>query len=166
MANTARARGAMPKGKALRTNKYVAGGTVYPGDFVKMDANGKVIACTGSTTAETPTGVAAQYQTTGLDVLVWDHPDQLFIVQSDDVTEPAALTACNLNYTITATTGSTTFKQSKQTLDGSTGATNSNYPLKLLDIEASPNNAYGGYADCIVCINAHALKTDTGAVGI
>lgn len=166
MANTQRARGASPKGKALRTNKYVAGGTVYPGDFVKMDNTGRVVACTGSSTAETVAGVACAYATVGLDVNLWDHPDQLFIVQSDDATEPAALTACNLNYTITATTGSTTFKQSKQTLDGSTGATNSNYPLKLLDIEASPNNAYGGYADCIVRINAHALGGDTGSVGI
>ena len=163
MANSDKPRGAVPKGIPLRQNRYVAGGTVYPGDFVAFDNAGKVVAGTDTGAA---LGVAANYATTGQNLDVYDHPDQLFVIQSDDATEPAAQTACNLNYEIEATTGDTLFKTSRMEFDGSTGATNSNLPIKLLSVEGVPGNDFGGYADCIVKINNHQLTGGTGTLGV
>lgn len=163
MANTDKPSGAVCKGVPLRQNRYVAGGTVYPGDFVKFDSAGKVAVCADTGVC---IGVAANYATTGQDLDVYDHPDQLFIVQSDDATEPAAQTACNLNYEIEATSGDTLFKTSRMEFDGSTGATDSNLPIKLLSVEKRPGNDFGGYADCVVKINNHQLSAGTGSIGI
>lgn len=163
MANADQPRGAACKGTPLRQNAYVAGGTVYPGDFVVLDANGKIVI---ATTTGASCGVAANYATTGLAVNVYDHPDQLFVVQSDDATEPAAQTAINLNFEVEATTGDTIFKVSRMELDGSTGLTDSTQPLKLLGLENRSDNAFGGYADCIVKINNHQFGGGTGTVGV
>lgn len=163
MANADQPRGATPKGVPLRQNLYVAGGTVYKGDFVKFDNTGRVVA--GTDTAAM-CGVAANYATTGGDLYVYDHPDQLFIVQSDDATEPAAQTAVGLNFEAECTTGDTLFKTSRMEFDGSTGATNGTLPIRLLGIDKRPGNDFGGYADCVVMINNHLYKGSTGTEGL
>jgi hypothetical protein len=89
--------------------------------------------------------------------MVYDDPEQKFIVQSDDATEPAAQTACGLNYNIVATAGNSSYKASRMELDGSSGATDSVLPLRLLDIVQAPDNAFGAQAKCVVKINNHQL---------
>lgn len=163
MANADQPRGAVCKGTPLRQNAYVAGGTVYPGDFCKFDNTGRVVVAAAT---DASCGVAANYATTGLSLNVYDHPDQLFLLQSDDATEPAAQTACNLNYEIEATGGDTIFKISRMEFDGSTGLTDSTQPIRLLALEVRPDNAFGGYADCVVKINNHLLQGGTGTAGI
>jgi hypothetical protein len=102
-------------------------------------------------------GVAATYAASGAEVMVWDDPDQIFMIQSDDATDPDAQTDVGLNYNLTATSGDTTYKRSKHELDGSTGATDSNLPLRLLGIVRDPKNALGAKCDCVVKLNNHQL---------
>lgn len=158
MANTDMPQGARPKGP-VKANAYQAGGTIAPGDFVKLDANGQVVVASASNAL---VGVAMSYATSGQDVLVADDPDQRFIVQSDDGTIDAQ-TDINLNYNITATTLSTTYKVSRHELDGNTGATDSTLPLRLLKVYPEVNNALGTNVECEVVINNHQLgKTSEG----
>jgi hypothetical protein len=164
MANQIKPQGAIPKGNPRRTNAYVAGGTVHPGDFVTMDATGRV-ATSAATTALC--GVAASYAAAAGDtVLVHDDPAQLFEVQSNGA-EPAAQTAINLNYDIVATSANTTYRVSKHELAGSTAATTSTLPLKLVALQPiAGEDGFGSRAKCVVLINNHQLNSGTGAAGI
>lgn len=162
MANKDMPRGARPKGRVLRVRKYMAGGTVYPGDFVKSDNAGKVVVAAASNAL---LGVAATYATTGNDLLVWDDPNQVFTVQADDATIDAQ-TDINLNYNITATTADTLYKMSRHELDASTQATDSTLPLRLLEVEPLVGDALGANVKCQVIINNHLLKGGTGTEGV
>jgi hypothetical protein len=164
MSNLNNPQGLIPHGKIFRARTYVAGGTVYPGDAVKLDSAGKVVVVAAGAAAVL--GAALTYATTGQDISVCDDPDQIYRIKSDDATEPAAQTAINLNYNIVATSGSTGYKCSRMALDGSTGVSDSNMPLKLLAVESRPDNAYGAYADCIVILNNGHLKGGTGTLGV
>lgn len=152
MANIDRVKGAECYGPCLRQNVYTAGGTIYQGDFVKKNSSGQVVVAAAS---DALTGCAMAYATSGNEVMVADHPDQMYRIQSDDATEPAALTACGLNYNIVVGTASTRYKTSAIELDGSTGVTDSNMPLKLLRLDPAVDNAYGANASCIVIIQYH-----------
>jgi hypothetical protein len=102
-------------------------------------------------------GIAATYAASGAEVMVWDDPDQIFMIQSDDATDPDAQTDVGLNYNLVATAGDSTYKLSRHELDGSTGATDSNLPFRLLGINRDVKNALGGYCDCVVKLNNHQL---------
>lgn len=163
MANLDQPRGAEPKGVPLRKNKYVAAGTIYPGDFVSQEAGGRVVAASASSAL---CGVAASYASgADAEVMVWDHPDQLFLVQADE-TEVDAQTDIGLNYDIVATAGSSAYKLSRMELDSSTQATTATLPLKLLGIDERPDNALGAQVDCIVKINNHQFGSHTGTAGV
>lgn len=162
MANSDRPRGAQPHGDIKRMAPYQAGGTVYPGDLVKLDSNGQ---CVVAAATDACVGVAASYATANGTVMVYDDPQQLFVIQSDG-TNPDAQTDLNLNYKLTAGTADTLYRISRHELDQSSGATNSNYPLKLLRIEASVGNALGANAECVVKINNHQLAGGTGTLGV
>lgn len=161
MANTVKPRGARPYGVLLRATTYQAGGTVYPGDLVKTNSSGQVVAASAS---DALLGAALGYATTGLDILVADHPDQQYSIQSDDA-NPGAQTDILLNYNFVATSGSSTYKDSRMALDGSTGATTATLPLKVLGYENRPDNALSTNCDCLVIINNHQLKGGTGTAG-
>jgi hypothetical protein len=129
----------------------VADGTIYPGDAVKVENDGKVVSASASNAL---LGVAANYAVAGDNVMVWDDPDQKFVVQGDDGTT-LAQTGVGLNYNIVATSGSTAYKQSRMELDSSTGATDSN----LLGYVAEMGQAAAGeFAECVVVINYHQLR--------
>lgn len=166
MANDDRPRGAEPHGKCLRTTRYVADAEVFPGDFVEMTNAGKVQPLASATS--TPIlGVALSYAAAdGDDVSVADHPEQLFMVQSDDATEPAAQTAVGLNYDVVITAGNSTYKISRMELDGSSGVNTIDTPLRLIDVERRPDNDFGANADCVVRINMHRLASTAGNTGI
>lgn len=162
MANAVKPRGAQPYGQIYRAQLYVSGGAVYPGDFVSTNSSGQVVAASASSAL---LGVAANYTSaSGKDLLVYDHPDQMFVVQSDD-TNPGAQTDFNLNYDIVATSGNTTYNASRMALDGSTGATTATLPLKALSYEKRPDNALSAECDVVVLINNHQLKGGTGTAG-
>lgn len=153
MANANSPKGLRPYERALRLTPYVAGGTVYPGDAVHMEDDGKVDAATA---AEALIGVAATYATDGQEVMVWDAPEQKFVVQADDGTT-LAQTAIGLNYDIVATAGNTTYRQSRMELDSNTGATSSILPLRLMGVSREVDEVIGEFAKCVVVINNHQL---------
>lgn len=163
MPNLDRPRGAEPKGACVRSNAYVSGGAVFPGDFVSLDSSGRVVAASATAAL---VGVAMSYASgAGQDVIVADHPDQLFIVQADDGTVDAQ-TDIGLNYDILATAGNAVYRTSRMELDASTQATTATLPLKLLGIEKRPDSALGAFVSCVVAINNHQLKGSTGTAGV
>lgn len=163
MANADRPRGAKPTNREARVSKYQAGGAIYPGDFVKFDSDGEVVAASASNAL---CGVAAGYAAAqGDEILVYDAPDQEFVVQADSA-DIDAQTDINLNYNIVATAGNSTYKMSRMELDGDTGATTATLPLKLLRIDDRIDNALGASVDCIVVINNHQRKGSTGTAGV
>jgi len=160
MANANRAKGLAPYEEPLRESPYVAGGTIYPGDIVRLNASGLVVAASADTNPNM--GVSAQYATSGQEVKVWDHPDQKFVVQADAGGSIAiAQTDAGLNYQIVATAGSTQFKQSRQELDASSGASDSNLPLRMLAIQPAVDNAAGVNAKVVVVLNNRQLAAGT-----
>lgn len=167
MANTDRPEGFRPHGPVLRARKYIAGAAVYPGDLVHLEDDGKVDPAAAS---EGVIGVALTYASGDLEeVIVSDHPDQIYIVQADDggTTDVTAQTAVGLNFPIVAASPSTAYKLSRQELDGSEGATTAALPLRLLGLADLPNNAWGNFAKVLVMINNNQLTNyNVGAEGL
>jgi hypothetical protein len=163
LANSNRARGFQPYEDVLRVSPYVAGGTIYPGDLVRQDNAGAIVAASADTNPNL--GVAANYATSGQEVNVWDHPEQKFVCQADDGGSVSVNQALmGLNTQIVATSGSTAFKQSRQELDASSAATNSNLPARMLAIQPAVKNAAGVNAKVVCMINNHQRKL--GVVGL
>jgi len=155
--------GAIPYGPVLSAKEYVAGAAVFPGDFVKLDANGKIVPAAATNPIA---GVAIGYAAADGDrVLVADAPSQRFLVQSDSA-DVDAQTDVNLNYDILATAGNTAYKQSRMELNGASGATTAALQLKLLGVNRSPTNALGANVQCIVIVNNHQLSAHTGTAGV
>jgi hypothetical protein len=160
MANSSNIQGLQPKGRPLRCNPYVAGGTIYIGDPVKFNSSGQVVVAAAS---DALCGAAASYAVSGDTVMVWDDPNQQFVGQADDATVDAQ-TDINLNYDIV--TGTAVGRVSGCQIDASTQATTATLPLKCLGIENRPGNALGDKAKLIVKINNHQLGSHTGTAGV
>lgn len=162
MANKDMPNGFQPKGVPLRCNSYVAGGTVYPGDVVKLDAAGKVVAGTAGAAS---CGVARSYAIADQAVDVFDHPDQEYSAQVA-AAEVDAQTDIFQNASILATAGNSTYKQSRMEVDGSTLGATATLELKLLSLEPRIDNAFGANARVICKINNHQLAGGTGTAGV
>lgn len=162
MPNRDEVKGCEPYGPVLRCRPYPAGGTIYPGDPLKFDANGEVVIATAG---DACMGVAATYATSADDVLVYDHPDQEFVGQSDSA-DIDALTDMNLNYNFVFGTASTLYRRSGVEIDGDTGATNSNKQAKVLRLLPRESNALGANAVLVFKINNHQLSGGTGTLGV
>lgn len=163
MANKDIPRGFEPVGKVRQSIELTAGGRIFPGDCVHFEADGKVDAAAAN---EAIAGVALSYaDADGDPVLVCTDPNQLYRVQADE-DDIDAQTDINLNYDILATAGDTTYKQSRQELDSDSGNTTATLQLKLLKVEARPDNALGAQVDCIVKINNHQMGEHTGTAGL
>lgn len=162
MANSNKPQGFRPVGRVLRCRPYTAGAAIYPGDAVKVSSDGKVDPASAS---DALLGVAASYASAdGVEVLVYDHPDQEFVVQADDGTTLAQADV-GLNFNIVATAGNSTYKRSRMELDSSSGVTTpSTLPLRLLGYSREQGNTAGEFAECIVVINEHQLKAGTAGV--
>lgn len=158
MANKDQNTGFRPFGKVRAANPYLTGGIVYPGDLVKLDSNGAVVVCAAGNASAL--GVALSYAASAGTVLVADDPAQLFVCQVDDATVDAQ-TDINLNYNITVGTASTLYKRSACEIDGNTGVTDSDMPIKILRISPAIDNALGDQVDVVCKINNHALGNIT-----
>lgn len=151
MANKDIVAGARPYGRIYAMNTYKAESAVYKGDFVKKNGAGTVERAAATNPV---VGVAMSNAEAGEQVLVADHPDQLFVVQSDDNSIDAQ-TDIGLNYDIVVGSANTTYKRSGMELDGNTGGTTDTLVLRLLAIEPAVDNALGANVKCIVKINRH-----------
>lgn len=163
MANADRPSGASPVGEILRVRKYTAGAACYPGDLVRRESDGKVDPADAS---ESILGAALSYASgDGEDVLVADHPDQLFEMQADG-SDVDAQTDIGLNYNIVATAADTTYNESRMELDSDSGlASDADLPLQLVSVVDAPSNALGAQVKCVVRINNHQNQSGTGRAG-
>lgn len=158
--------GFRPYDKELRLGYYykdAAAVAIYPGDVVIFETDGGLgVAATGSTNI---IGVSAGYSAASTEVAefpVWDHPDQLFVVQDDSAGTAMTRAEEGLNVNIVTTTGDTTTFQSLQEIDSSTAATTAALAIKvhrLHPVEArSYASAVGTMRKWIVSINNHFLS--------
>lgn len=161
MANNNQPNGLKPHGELIRARKYVAGSTVYPGDPVSLATDGQV-----DPSITVPLiGVALHYATAGENVMIADHPDQMFEVQADGA---VATTDINGNYDLVLGSPSTTYKRSACYVDAATSDnTTATLAVKVLSIgDAVNNSANAAYNDVIVKINNHSLNGGTGTAGL
>lgn len=160
MANKNMPVGLKPYEQLLRARKYTAGSTVYPGDTVALATDGQV----DSSITVPLIGVALNYATVGQDIMIADHPDQIFIAEAD---EAIAAADVGKNCTLALGTASTTYKMSRAYVDGSEVADTATLAVKILGIgEAIDNAASSDNVDVIVKINNHSLGSHTGTAGL
>lgn len=165
MANVSRPNGLQPAGQPLRINAYTAAAAIYPGDPVVLNNAGKVARAAPSAAL---LGAAVSYAAgDGAEVLVADHPDQYFKIQSN-ASNVAAQTDLNLNYNLAETSAAfnTAYKMSRVQMAAASGSTGATLPLKLLGISREVNNDFGTSVKCIVKINNHSLNGGTGTAGV
>jgi hypothetical protein len=167
MANVDRPNGFKPFGCILRVRPYRANEALKEGDAVNRvagttDSSGRS-SVEMADASEAIIGIVAHKCASGDLVLVYDHPDQEFVVQADgaDINEGADI---GKNYDLLATVGSSDW--SAHELDSSTGDTTAALPLKLLRILPAVDNALGAQVKCVVKINNHQLASGTGVVGV
>lgn len=163
MANRDIVDGAKPYGPCLRSRPYIVAAVVYPGDLLKFTDAGKVTKCSAT---DASMGVALTYAAAdGATVLVADHPDQEFVMQVDDATVDA-LTDMNLNYDLAIGSANATYKRSGIEIDGDTGSTDADPPIKILRALPAVDNALGANVKVICKINNHQLGNHTGTAGV
>lgn len=152
MANLDRPQGFRPHGEPLRLTKYQAGSAVYPGDLVKMASDGYVDSCSAG---DLVLGVCMSYASAeGDEIVVADHPDQIIVgqVAASEINEQTDLfnTA-----DILATAGNSTYRVSRQEVDGSTQSASATAQLRIIGIVEKSNNALGANVEVICRINEH-----------
>lgn len=160
MANRDEPQGFRPKGEPKRLTAYVAAGIIYPQEAVKL-SSGKVTQAAGG--AEALLGVAASYAAAdGDEVMVYDDPDQEYIVQADEA-DIDAQADIGKNAPVVATAGDAAYRIARQELDSSLAAADADLPLLIKGIDKRPNNALGAQVDCIVKISRNQLADVEGA---
>lgn len=174
MANVDRPNGFRPYGELLRVRPYYANGTIYPGDLVKQEGGDNsstqkgIAVVVASAGTDAVIGAAMSYAVEGGEVLIADHPDQLFKVQADD-NSIADGRDLGLNAELEPTAGDSTYKQSRMEVDASTKATTAALPIKILGLArgvVGQEGEYGSFARLVVAINNHQLKGGTGTDGV
>jgi hypothetical protein len=157
-------RGFWPYGRVLSIHQYVGGATaIYPGDLTAMNSGGKVtVAAAGGTQL---VGVAASYKSaTGTTVLVYDDPDQQFLVQDDASGSTVIVQSMvGLNFDILATAGNATTIKSRHELKRGGAATTQITDaanLRLLGIKGDT----GANSVCRVVINEHFFAKKTTGI--
>lgn len=166
MANKDLPRGLEPYGKIKDANEYEAGSAIAVGDAVVMASDGQVdpVATGGSVYSSEVLGVAISSASAAAEkVLIIDDPDQQYRIQADDASITAQ-TAIGLNYALIGTSPSGI--NSRMELDGSSGATDSTLPLRLLRLDKRPDNSFGSQADLIVKINNNQLAGNHDGEGL
>lgn len=164
MANKNQPIGLRPHGELIRARKYIAGSAVYPGDPVSIATDGKV-----DPSVTVPlVGVALSYASgDGQEVMVADHPDQMFEVQAAG---SAAIVQADIqgNFNLALGTPSTVYKRSSAIMDADTADnTVATLAVKLLAIgDEITQEENANYCDVIVKINNHVQNGGTGTAGL
>lgn len=165
MANLDTPKGFEPFGQLLRVNIYEAGSACYPGDLVTLASDGQVDPATAGSII---LGLCLTYASAaGEAIAVADHPAQQIVGQVAE-SEIDAQTDIGNCCDILATAGNSTYKASRQEVDGSTQSGSATAQLRLLGIENKPGNALGQYVDVVCAINEHQFGAAqaNSAVGV
>ena len=100
--------------------------------------------------------------------LVIDDPNVVFTIQETNGSgvagTPLALADRGLNANFLYTAGSTATGQSAVSLNNATEASTDSLNLKIMQLDPTPGNAVGAYANWLVTINAHLFKQ--GVTGV
>lgn len=179
MANTAFINGLRPieeyAGGQIRTHRFTVatGSIIYRGDPLEMIAGGTVQKVAAANASAQLVGVALEYvdgTVAGQQILVASDPYQLFVIDarslanngaSDVAATMAAYVGKNCGFGLG--TGSTSTKLSGTYLDTDvTPAVTATFPLRMIGLWESPDNAWGRDAKVIVSLNTHTLKYATG----
>ena len=162
--------GLLPLGNPMSVRSYLkdsSASRIFEGDVVLLSNDGCVdVAATGTET--NIVGVAAQGSaaSTEENVLVYDHPNQEYMVQDDSDSGFVTQTNVGNNAAIVVTTGNTSTGRSKHELDiSSAGASAAPLHIKgLHGCETSFATAAGSPRRLVVKINAgnHVHATSAG----
>ena len=163
MANYDHPKGFEPFGQLLRVNIYEAGSACYPGDLVTLASDGQVDpASAGSLIL----GVCLSYASAaGESIAVADHPAQQIVGQVA-ASEIDAQTDIGNCADILATAGNSTYKASRQEVDGSTQSGSATAQLRILGIENKSNNVLGEFVDVVCAINEHQFGPAQANAGV
>ena len=97
-----------------------------------------------------------------VEALVIDDPNTVFTIQETNASgaagTPLALADRGLNANFLYTAGSTATGTSAVSLDNSTEAATSTLNLKILQLDPTPGNAIGNFANWLVVINNHLYR--------
>ena len=97
-----------------------------------------------------------------VEALVIDDPNVVFTIQETSGTgtagTPLALADRGLNANFLYTAGSTSTGQSAVSLNNATEADTSSLNLKILQLDPTPGNAVGAFANWLVTINNHLYR--------
>lgn len=163
MANGDRPQGFRPLGGPSKVVTMTAGAAIFPGDCVHLESDGLVDPAAAN---EDIYGVALSYASaSGESVSVSIDPNQLYIAQSSSGDIDAQTDIGNVA-DILATAGDSTYKTSRQEIDGSSIATGGAKQVVILGLLARPDNALGTNADVIVKINENQVMGETDFAGI
>lgn len=97
-----------------------------------------------------------------VEALVIDDPDTVFSVQETSATgtagTPLALADRGLNINFLYTAGSTATGQSAVSINNASEADTATLNCKIIDLDPTPGNAVGNFANWLVTINNHLYK--------
>lgn len=97
-----------------------------------------------------------------VEALVIDDPDTVFSIQETNnlgaAGTPLALADRGLNINFLYTAGSTSTGSSAVSIDNSTEAVTSTLNCKILQLDPTPGNAVGAFANWLVVLNNHLYK--------
>jgi hypothetical protein len=103
-----------------------------------------------------------------VDAIVIDDPNVIFSIQETNASAaagtPLALSDRGFNANFLYTAGSTATGQSAVSLNNETEADTASLNLKIIDLDPTPGNAVGAFANWLVMINAHLYRG--GVTGI
>jgi hypothetical protein len=161
MANGDRPNGFRPYGPIQSpAMAYQAGGTIYPGDAVKMNSSGVVVVAAAG---DALLGVAEGKAASGEKVKVFDNPNQRFVGQlaGSEINEQ---TDIGNNCDIVATAGSSTYNLSRMEIDGSTQTAAGSAQVQILEILPAVGNSLGANVQVVFRINEHMLTEGKSGV--
>lgn len=103
-----------------------------------------------------------------VEAIVIDDPNVIFTIQETNAAgaagTPLALADRGLNANFLYTAGSTSTGQSAVSLNNASEADTATLNLKIIDLDPTPGNAVGSFANWLVMINAHLYRG--GILGI
>ena len=185
MANVNRPNGFKPVGTISGSpwsgavRKYscdASSGAIFPGDLIKLEADGKAEAAAAGDTQligvcvgiVVDRDVAATEHpgykpaTTAGEILVCIAPDALYEAQEDGDTTDLALTDIGANVDMVDAGGSTVTGQSVQMIDSDSATASGSAQLRIVDFIDRPDNAIGDYARWVVRIHESHFTTANG----
>ncbi len=139
---------------------------IYVGDLIERRSDGYFHVAQATST--TIVAVAAEYKAADAAGEILGYPcDDLLMRAQMDASATPAITDFDLVYDISATTGDTTTKQSKQEISTTSKAGTATLPIKIVRVDPTKDsipNDIGNYVK-VECVLNHGLYKGAGTTG-